>query len=310
MSDEIKLGSTYRICETCGAEVEGMFKCKCDLSKPREFWISPYEDEPEDELDILFGEALLSHPRQGPTQHLIIHVIEYSAYEAVCKELHELRTMADSEGCVHCHRADKDRDKLKAELEAWRNDSIVAERDELRAKLEIRNQPHQIMPDGTVRPVWQYQEIEKLQSELAEQQKLHERTRELRNQEIDKLRADLDKYRLDADKRYCDVEDENDKLRAENKSIIENYNQVEVEKLRFEIAGWRHALEEQDKEMNNFKAELEEAKRRLFEGADEIEKLRSDLAICVEALEEIHNYGNGLWTDRAKEALAKLKGEE
>ncbi len=97
MSDEIKIGSTYRICETCGAEVEGMFKCKC-----------------------------------------------------------------------------------------------VKERD-------------------------------RLQSELAEQQKLHERTRKLRNQEI--------------------------------------------------------------------------------------EKLRSDLAICVEALEEIHNYGNGLWTDRAKEALAKLKGK-
>ncbi len=213
-----------------------------------------------------------------------VHVIEYSHW------LKGFDALTDATG--ECLR-------LRAELEAWRNDSIVVERDKLRAELEIRNQPHQIMPDGTVRPVWQYQEIEKLQSELAEQQKLHERTRELRNQEIDKLRADLDKYRLDADKRYCDVEDENDKLRAENKSIIENYNQAEVEKLRFEIAGWRHALEEQDKEMNNFKAELEEIRK---------EKGRI-YWLAVEALEEIHNYGNGLWTDRAKEALAKLKGE-
>ncbi len=213
-------------CDECGNTI-----CLCQdilkqsqsegYVKAREFKFKVY-NEPEGIYIVWQGDSLPTNPGD-------YHVIEYS---------HWLKGFdALTEATAECL-------KLRAELEAWRNDSIVAERDQLKAKLEIRNQPHQIMPDGTVRPVWQYQEVERLQSELAEQQKLHERTRELRNQEIDKLRADLDKYRLDADKRYCDVEDENDKLRAENKSIIENYNQVEVEKLRSDLAIAIEALEQ------------------------------------------------------------------
>ncbi len=288
MNDEIKLGSTYRICETCGAEVEGMFKCKCDLSKAREFWI-------EDNGGPLFDARVFTKPQTASS----IHVIEYSAVVEAWAEAQMWRQSFDS--------LEAERDKLKAELEAWRNDSIVAERDEferlyeglsdvldserekydeLRAEFDsleaerdqlkkeresIKTDNENIRRERNEAIEYIMDERDKLQSELAEQQKLHERTRELRNQEIDKLRADLDKYRLDADKRYCDVEDENDKLRAENKSIIENYNQVEVE------------------------------------------KLRSDLAIAIEALEQVADTKTHFGKQNyiiAQEALAKLKGEE
>lgn len=58
--------------------------------KPREFWID-VSDEHDGDIPIAFRE----HPRQGPLQWQanLIHVIEYSAYQALQKKNRVLKTM-------------------------------------------------------------------------------------------------------------------------------------------------------------------------------------------------------------------------
>jgi hypothetical protein len=69
----------------------------------REFWIDPELDKSAE--DILFGYALRENQKQSNHQHMMIHAIEYSAFEKsqaqLARALDALEKLAPSERTIH-----------------------------------------------------------------------------------------------------------------------------------------------------------------------------------------------------------------
>ncbi len=196
-------------------------KCS-EAVKPKEFWL--IEEQCSNRALVRdIGEKWPDDIDGEPTADWK-HFIEYSAYEAVCKE--------------------RDLLALSEPQERLRTANALRERDQL-------------------------------QSDLAEQQKLHERTRELRDQEIDKLRAERDALLI-------------------VKSQMHNYREK-----------WLETEKEVDEAIIRGKQMGEDA-------LSVINSLTEKLAIAVEALEMITKDGCGpsFCSSMANKALAKIKGEK